>query len=199
MNSKMKSTTRRNSILVCALLGVMVAGQALAADLRYQNSGDYTNILAIHGLGWFNPAAPGSLTTLPGSADTIRANYGNNTITLTTVAPEVRRFQLGVDESGQLVVENGGKLTTTGGANSTVGNNPNAGIIGRLTVNAGGEVIVTNVLFVGASATGILTWTAARCSSPAICGVAAAPSASAPFMSPMAALSTSVAISVWAR
>lgn len=157
MNSKMKSTTRRNSILVCALLGVMVAGQALAADLRYQNSGDYTNILAIHGLGWFNPAAPGSLTTLPGSADTIRANYGNNTITLTTVAPEVRRFQLGVDESGQLVVENGGKLTTTGGANSTVGNNPNAGIIGRLTVNAGGEVIVTNVLFVGASATGILT------------------------------------------
>ncbi len=149
-------TTRKNSILVGALLGAMVAGQALAADLRYQGSGDYTNVLAIDGLGWFNPAVPGTPTTLPGSADTIRANYGSNTITLTTVAPDVRRFQLGVDESGHLLVDSGGKLTCVGGS-SRVGNNPSAAVTGRLTVLTNGEVNCIGVLEVGASATGIAT------------------------------------------
>src|SRR6185295_15247021 len=51
----------------------------------------------------------------------------------------------------------GGKLNTTGPNNSTVGNNGGVNVVGRLTVNAGGEVYVTNVMFVGASATGILT------------------------------------------
>jgi len=37
----MKRTTYKNSILGCALLGVLVAGQAMAADIRYMNSGDY--------------------------------------------------------------------------------------------------------------------------------------------------------------
>jgi hypothetical protein len=123
----------------------MVAGQAMAADIRYMNSGDY-----LEPTGWQGGV-------IPGTNDTARFNWGNNTVTLAGEAPLLRRFQMGVDESGQLVVESGGKLTTTGGANSTVGNNPNAGVIGRLTVNAGGEVNVTNVLFVGASATGILT------------------------------------------
>lgn len=127
------------------MLSAMVAGQAMAADIRYMNSGDY-----LEPTGWAGGV-------IPGINDTARFNWGNNTVTLSGEAPLLRRFQIGVDESGQLIVDNGGKLTTTGGANSTVGNNPNAGIIGRLTVLAGGEVTVTNVLFVGASATGILT------------------------------------------
>ncbi len=130
---------------VCALLGVMVASQAMALDIRYQSSGDYLNAA-----GWVGGVIPGSL-------DTARFNWGNNTVTLAGEAPLLRRFQMGVDESGGLEVNSGGKLITTGGANSTVGNNPNVGIIGRLTVNAGGEVTVTNVLFVGGSATGIVT------------------------------------------
>ncbi|HWQ91941.1 MAG TPA: hypothetical protein VN673_09740, partial [Clostridia bacterium] len=132
-------------LLLCALLGVMVAGQAMAADIRYMSSGDY-----LDPAGWQGGV-------IPGIDDTARFNWGNNTVTLAGEAPLLRRFQMGVDESGQLVVNAGGKLTTTGVANSAVGNNPNAGIVGRLTVNEGGEVTVTNVLFVGASATGILT------------------------------------------
>jgi len=142
----MKRTIRNNSIVVGALLGLMVAGQAMAATYRYRSSGDYM------ALNWNSNNVP--TDTLPGAADTIRCNWGNNIVTLSNVAPLINNFQLGVDESGQLVVESGGILTTK--ANSTVGNNPNAGIIGRLTVNAGGVLNGTNVLFVGASATGIL-------------------------------------------
>jgi len=64
---------------------------------------------------------------------------------------------MGVDESGRLVVDAGGKLNTTGANNSTVGNNGNSAVVGRLIINAGGEVNVTNVLFVGAGATGMVT------------------------------------------
>jgi len=141
----MKRKTGKNSILVCALLGLLWAGQAMAADIRYMNSGDY-----LDPAGWVGGS-------IPGTNDTARFNWGNNTVTLAGEAPLLARFQMGVDESGQLVVESGGKLTTVGTANSTVGNNGGLGIIGRLTVNAGGEVNAANVLFVGASATGILT------------------------------------------
>ncbi len=141
-------------MLVCALLGVMVAGQAMAATLRYQQSGSYFDTVAVTGVnGW--PAGGGGPDGLPGAADTIRCNFANNTVTLNAEAPTILSFQLGVDESGQLVVESGGKLSATSG--STVGNNNTAAVIGRLTVNAGGEVNVTNWLQVGAKATGILT------------------------------------------
>ncbi|HEX5221788.1 MAG TPA: hypothetical protein VFZ59_19645 [Verrucomicrobiae bacterium] len=152
----MKSTTQNNPTLVGALLGVIVAGQAMAVDLRYQNSGDYFDTVAVTGsYGWQNGG--GGPDGLPGTGDTARANWGNNTITLSAEAPLLRNFQLGVDESGQLIVNAGGKLNTTGTQNSTVGNNGGAGVIGRLTINAGGEVNITNVLFVGHNATGILT------------------------------------------
>ena len=140
----MKTTIQKNSILVCALLGALAAGEAMAANIRYMNSGDYL----VPG-GWQGGV-------IPGTNDTARFNWGNNTVTLAGEAPLLRNFQMGVDESGQLMVNAGGKLNTTGTQNSTVGNN-GAGVIGRLTVTVGGEVNVTNVLFVGASATGILT------------------------------------------
>ena len=124
----------------------MAASQAMATDLRYQNSGDYFDTVAVTGVnGW--QAGGGGPGGLPGVNDTARANWGNNTITLAGVAPLINRFQLGVDESGQLVVNSGGVLTTSGGSSSAVGNNNNC--TGQLTVNAGGTVTVTNVLFVG--------------------------------------------------
>jgi hypothetical protein len=141
----MKRTTQKSSILVCALLGAMVAGEAMAADIRYMNSGDY-----LEPLGWQGGV-------IPGTNDTARFNWGNNIVTLAGEAPLLRNFQMGVDESGQLVVDTGGKLNTTGTQNSTVGNNGGVNVVGRLRVNAGGVVNVTNVLFVGANATGILT------------------------------------------
>lgn len=141
----MNRTTQKHPILACALLGALLAGPAMAADIRYMNSGDYLNAA-----GWQGGV-------IPGTNDTARFNWGNNTVTLDGEAPLLGRFQMGVDESGQLVVNAGGKLTTTGPNNSTVGNNNNAGVVGRLTIHAGGQVNVATVLFVGASATGILT------------------------------------------
>ena len=142
----MKRTTRNNSILVGALLGILVAGQAEAATYRYRSNGDYM------ALNWNSNNVP--VDTLPGALDTIRCNWGNNTVTLTVEAPLINKFELGVDESGQLLVDAGGKLNVKSG--STVGNN-NLACTGRLTVNTGGEVNVTNNVQVGAGTAGILT------------------------------------------
>jgi hypothetical protein len=155
----MKRPTRQTPILVCALLGVMVAGQATAVDLRYQADGDWTNTVAVDlTYGWQGGGSgPGGL---PGEADTARLNWGGmagNTVTLSTVAPLIKNFQFGVNESGYLIVNAGGVLTAGVGANnSSVGNN-NLGCIGRMTVNTGGQVIVTNVLFVGNGTHGFVT------------------------------------------
>jgi hypothetical protein len=150
----MNRTMRRNSIFVGALLGVMVAATAQGATIRYQNSGDYFDFLAAGNLGpngWQNVAGvPG----LPGAADTIRFNWGNNTVTLGATAPTVTAFQMGVDESGTLIVNSGGTLAATG--NSTVGNNAGGGganlTTGFLTVNSGGLVTAGGTLKLGAGA-----------------------------------------------
>ena len=152
----MNRIIRKNSMLVCALLGVMVAGQALAADLRYNPpGGDWTNTVAVDGFGW--PAGGGGPNGLPGTADTARLNWGRPngvTVTLSSVAPLIQRFQFGVDESGNLVVNAGGLLTTRD--SSYIGNN-NVLCNGSVTVNTGGEVSVTNILYVGHGTVGSLT------------------------------------------
>lgn len=133
----MKKITPKNSILVCALLGVMVASQAQGATLRYQQSGDY---FLVGNPGW--QAGGGGAGGVPGVADIERFNWGNNTVTLAGVAPNITRFEMGVDESGGLVVNSGGSLTLTG--DGRIGNNVNmsgAGLAsGFLTINAGGAV-----------------------------------------------------------
>ncbi len=132
-------------MLVCALLGVMMVGQAMAANIRYQASGDYFDTLAVTGdHGW--QAGGGGPDGLPGTADTARVNWADNLVTLTNVAPLIKQFQLGVDQSGRLEVDAGGLLQVTGG--SQIGNNNNC--TGQLIVNTGGEVDVTNWLQVGA-------------------------------------------------
>jgi len=158
---------KRNSILVYALLGVMVAGQAMAATLRYRLSGDYNDLYSITLLNGWDPdgTGPGGL---PGSADTIRLNWGNNTVTLTNVAPSIARFQLGVDEPGTLVIESGGSLTAIGSSANSVGNNK-TGVIGRMNVMTNGVVNSVAVMYVGTGnsssgpATGILTVDGGSC------------------------------------
>lgn len=134
----------------------MVAGLAQGATIRYQGSGDYFDLASVTGVnGWQDGGGgPGGL---PGSADTIRFNWGNNIVTLTNVAPDVARFQMGVDESGQLVVDSGGSLTAVGTSPNVVGNNSNGGVVGRLFVKTNGVVNSVSVLEVGANATGFLT------------------------------------------
>ncbi|MGN6552254.1 MAG: hypothetical protein ACTHLW_00765, partial [Verrucomicrobiota bacterium] len=152
----MKRPTSKK-ILVCALLGCMVAGQAMAATIRYKSSGDYfdtTNDTA-NARGWQN-------TTVPGWEDVARLNWGGtigNVVTLNSEAPEVLQFQFGVGESGHLVINSGGKFTSTGAiSGSTVGNNGGSTIFGRITVNAGGELhAMTAAMQVGVGATGMIT------------------------------------------
>jgi hypothetical protein len=138
----MNRIIRKNSTLVCALLGVMVASQGMAADIRYKESGDYFDFLAAGNIGpngWFNNSGvPG----LPGAADTARFNYASNTVTLAGAAPNVLRFAMAVDESGGLVVNNGGSITSL--SDGRIGNNAGGGgvnpVTGFLTINAGGVV-----------------------------------------------------------
>lgn len=145
--------------LLCVLFGLIVAGQAQAGGAMYINSGDWTNTVAATGsYGWVGGTGPGGL---PGPNDYVRVNWGGvvgNTVTLTTVAPWIINFQFGVDESGYVIVYAGGVLTTTGsgGAHSYVGYS-GTGCIGRMTVNPGGQVTVTNSLFVGYGTHGFVT------------------------------------------
>ena len=132
----MNRTTHQNTILMCALLSVLVAGQAMAATIRYQASGEYFDTFAVTGThGWQSPGVPGIL-------DTARFNWASNTVTLAGVAPTIGRFQMGVDESGGLVVNSGGSLTATN--TCMVGNNAGGGganpTTGFLTINSGGVV-----------------------------------------------------------
>lgn len=139
----------------CALLALMVAGQGMAATIRYQGSGDYNDVLAVTGVNGWQAGGTGT-DGLPGPLDTIRINWGNNVVTLTN-AVTVARFQIGVDESGHLIVENGGSLTASGTSANRVGNNPTPAIVGKLTVNTNGVVNSTAVLEVGSACTGVLT------------------------------------------
>ncbi len=131
----------------------MVAGLTQAATVRYQGSGDWFDTDLSNGNGW----QPGGV--LPGAADTVRFNWGNNTVTLAGVAPNVTAFQMGVDESGGLVVNSGGSLTATG--NSKIGNNAGGGGVnpttGFLTVNSGGVVNAQGGWLMVAGNSGALT------------------------------------------
>lgn len=137
------------------MMGVMMAGQAMAATIRYQESGDYSDTVAVTGHGW--QAGGGGPGGLPGVADLGRLNWGNNTVTLTTTET-IGRLQVGVDEQGNLVIANGGTLTTVAGSGQTgdvtigQGNNP-AGT-GTMTVEGGGTLNVANILYHGNIANG---------------------------------------------
>jgi hypothetical protein len=139
-------------MLVCALLGVMVAGVAQAATIRYRQSGDWTQTAPLNDQpGWQN------VSSVPTTADLGRFNWGNNTVTLTTTET-IGRLQVGVDEQGNFVIADGGNLTTVAGSGQTgdvtigQGNNP-AGT-GTMTVQSGGTLNVGNILYHGNIANG---------------------------------------------
>jgi hypothetical protein len=130
------------------LMVVSMVGLSTAATLRYQGSGDWFAAIETDGTGWYlNGQAEPRTTLVPGAADTVRFNYGNNIVTLGSNAGTVTAFQAGVDESGTLVVNAGGLLTATG--NSNVGNNNFC--TGMLIINTGGSVTNNGVLKVGAN------------------------------------------------
>ena len=152
----MNRTTPSNTILICALLGIMMAGLAQGATIRYQASGNWTDTVASTGsYGW--QSGGGGPGGLPGTADLGRINWGNNTVTLTTTET-IGRLQVGVDEKGSFVIANGGTLTTVAGLGQTgdvtigQGNNPLG--TGTMTVQSGGTLNVANILYHGNIANG---------------------------------------------
>jgi hypothetical protein len=114
--------------VVCVVAVLLMASVSNAANIRYKGSGPWEDVSDGTTNGWQG--------AMPGSDDTARFNWGDNTVTLDYEAPTINRFQMGVDESGGLVVNSGGILTALG--NCKVGNN--GAVTGRLTINTGGIV-----------------------------------------------------------
>lgn len=119
----------KSANVLCVVAVLLMASLGSAATIRYKGSGSWDDIDPSDGAGWEGGV-------MPGSADTVRFNWGDNTVTLDYAAPTISKFQMGVDESGGLVVNSGGVLTALG--TSKVGNN--GAVTGRLTINAGGVV-----------------------------------------------------------
>ncbi|HSP41801.1 MAG TPA: PEP-CTERM sorting domain-containing protein [Luteolibacter sp.] len=135
-------------LLACGIL----AGITQGATIRYRQSGDWSATAPANtGPGWQN------VSEVPGINDTGRINWGGNTVTVTTAVPTIGQVQIGVDESGTLVVANGGVLTTDNAGSENgrvvVGNN-NAAATGTMTVAAGGTVDVGDILYTGLGTTG---------------------------------------------
>lgn len=148
----MKTTIQKHSILVGVLLGVMIASSAPGATIRYRQSGDWTQTAPLNDQpGWQN------VSSVPTTADLGRLNWGNNTVTVTTTET-IGRLQVGVDEQGNLVIANGGNLTTVAGSGQngdvTIGQGNNPAGTGTMTVESGGILNVANILYHGNLANG---------------------------------------------
>lgn len=143
--------------ITCIALGVLAAGVTNAATIRYKNGGNWTVTTndTANAYGWQLPG------TLPTSADTVRANWGGNTIVLDSTQT-VGKFELGVDDSGTLHVQSGGNLTNTI-TGASIGNNLPSNdardVTGTLTIDAGGLVYVGGILRMAGGATAAKTKT----------------------------------------
>ena len=117
-----------------------------AATYRYRQTGNWSQVTSGTDPGWgLNPnnsGAPG--LGLPGSADDARINWGGNTVTVSSTVPTVNRVQIGVDESGIVIVANGGVLSAL---DDILAGNNNANATGTLTVQSGGQVNVGDILW----------------------------------------------------
>jgi hypothetical protein len=145
------------------LAGVVMWGMVMgladpvgAATLRYRLGGPWeaVNTDGVSN-GWgLNPNLAG--TSVPGSGDEARVNFAGNTVTVAYAAPTFATLRVGVDESGKVVVQDNGVLTTTGEMH--IGNN-GAAATGTMVVNDGGTVACGTILWVGraAATTGVLT------------------------------------------
>lgn len=147
-------------VMLCGFLAGMVPPLAHSATIRYRESSNWTQTAPDNiGPGWQN------VPEVPTTADLGRLNWGGsvgNTVTLNT-EQEIGSLEIGVNESGTLVVRNGGILTTvrtttTGETNGrlNVGNN-DPKCQGTLVVDEGGSVFTQGNLQVGSATLGTAT------------------------------------------
>lgn len=134
--------------LVLLSVAVSIVCASSAATLRYKGSGDWFNDITVHGTGWFNPALGQGTAVVPGTSDTVRANWGGAVISLSRETT-VGRFELGVDESGIFRILSGGILNTAAG-NNKIGNNGYC--TGTMIIDAGGTANSTGWLMIAGNA-----------------------------------------------
>jgi hypothetical protein len=135
MNKKLMT-----GVVLCSM-GVGLAQGAI----RFHASGSWDMLEGVGQTeGWQSAVAPGTL-------DTVRANWGGddgNIVTLNYAAGTVKNFELGVGESGEFNIQNGGVLTTLEA--SRIGNNGATALRqGTLSIDAGGTVDVGQWLGIG--------------------------------------------------
>lgn len=140
-----KQTTMTTRLLTTLTFCTLAAGLTQAAAIRYMNSGDY--LVAANWQGG----------VIPGAIDQARMNWGNNTVTLAGLAPTILNLQTGVDESGTLVINSGGSLTSTGWSMiGAAGGGGGLATTGTLTINNGGVMNVNSHFWSGvATSTGV--------------------------------------------
>ncbi|MFZ9940939.1 MAG: hypothetical protein ACO3F7_02185 [Luteolibacter sp.] len=133
-------------LLTASIILVASHSATKAETFRYRLSGDWSKVAGASDAGWgVNPNDDGTVgTTLPGAEDDARINWGGNTVTISNAAPAVKRVEIGVDESGTVVVAGTGSLTAS---NDVIAGNNNPNAIGRLIVQSGGKVNVGNILW----------------------------------------------------
>ena len=121
------------------------ASFAQAETFRYHGGGNWDDV-SMNDSGWgLNPNNPAVANgTLPGVNDDARINFGGNTVIVDSAVPTVDRVQIGVDESGEVLVLDGGVLTA---ARDVLAGNNNPNATGTLTVNNGGVVNVGRILW----------------------------------------------------
>ena len=141
----MRRTTIVSVVAALVMAVLVMADQSRADVYRYRLSGNWTTVTDGTSEGWgLNPNNDGSPGIgLPGAADDARINWGGNTVTVDTAITGVSKVQIGVDESGNVVVESGGVLT----GNRVYAGHNNANATGTLTVNDGGIVNVGDILW----------------------------------------------------
>lgn len=120
-------------ILVCAIAAV-----ANAAEIRYMGSGPWETAA-----NWVGGV-------MPGGADAARMNWGNNTVTVSSVVPTVVQVQAGVDEGGTLHILAGGVVTTYDWAGPGVA----GACTGIFNIDAGGTMNIGGHLWVGSGGAG---------------------------------------------
>ena len=129
----------------------MVTGLVQGADIRYRQTGDWTQTAPLDNQpGWRN------VSSVPTTDDLGIINWGGNTVTLTTTET-IGSLRVGQDEVGNLVVANGGNLTTVVGVKDgrlTLGQGNNPAGTGTMTVQSGGIVNVGDILYNGNKANG---------------------------------------------
>lgn len=146
-------------VVMCGILLGVAVNAVQGATLRYRESGDWQNLNTDgSSVGWSDNANVNlPWNSMPTTADLGRINYNDNTVTVTTTET-LGRVQVGVDQKGNLVIANGGSLTTVAGngqnGDVTIGQGNNVAGTGTMFVQSGGTLNVGNILFHGNIANG---------------------------------------------